>query len=84
MLSHFLVYGFVSSFAQLPEHFSGLMTTVVVALFFYTGPESILPVASGLAAVIGFLLIIWQRFQTFLSRVLQSCQQRLTRSFRRQ
>lgn len=84
MLSHLLSCEFVNSLAQIQGQFSGLTLTTVLALFFYTGPESILPVASGVAAVVGFLLIIWQRVQLFLSRIIQSCQQRLARSFRRQ
>lgn len=81
MLLHLLNCEIVNSFAQLHGQATGLTLTTVVALFFYTGPETILPVASGVAAVVGFLLIIWQRFMLFLSRIFQFCQQRLARHF---
>jgi len=84
MLLHFFNCEFVGSFAQFPGQFSGLILGTFLALYFYTGPDSILPIASGLAAVIGVLLMLWQRFLTFLSRFVQFCQQRLGRSFRRQ
>lgn len=84
MLSHLLSYEFVNSFALVQGHYSGVILATVIGLFLYTGPETILPVASGVAAVIGFLLIIWQRFLLFISRIVQFCQQRLARSFRRQ
>lgn len=84
MLLHYFGHEFVYSFVQLRGQVSGLSLATVVSLFFYTGPESILPVASGLAAVIGLLLIVWQRILLFLSRILQFCQQKLGRTFRRQ
>jgi hypothetical protein len=31
-------------------------------LFLYIGPETILPLTSALAAVVGVLLMFWQRF----------------------
>jgi hypothetical protein len=40
-------------------------------LLFYTDPGSYLPLASGVAAVIGFLLLIWQRFVAFFARTLR-------------
>ncbi len=83
-LLHFFGYEFVYSFAQLPVQFPEPTLAMFVALFFYTGPESILPVASALAAVVGLLLVVWQRFLLFFSRFVQFCQQRLARSFRRQ
>ncbi|MGE0128723.1 MAG: hypothetical protein AB7U82_11645 [Blastocatellales bacterium] len=82
MSLHFLGYGFVYYFAQLPGQISELTLATFVALFFYTGPESILPVASGLTALIGLLLIVWQRLLHFLSRFIQAFQQRLARSVR--
>jgi len=84
MLLHLLSYELVNSFAQTQGQFSGMILATVVGVFLYTGPETILPVASGVAAVIGFLLIIWQRLLLFISRIVQFCQQRLARSFRRQ
>lgn len=84
MLLHLLSYELVNSFAQVQGQYSGGILATIPGLFLYTGPENILPVASGVAAVIGFLLIIWQRFLLFVSRIFQFCQQRLARSFRRQ
>lgn len=84
MLLHLLSYKLVNTFAQTQGQYPGIILATVVGLFLYTGPETILPIASGVAAVIGFLLIIWQRFLLFASRIVQFCQQRLARSFRRQ
>lgn len=56
----------------------------VFAFLFYTGPESILPVASSLAAVIGFVLIVWRRLVAFISRLMNFCQRKLAQAFRRQ
>lgn len=37
----------------------------------YVGPESIAPVASGIAAVVGFLLIGWRWIRTQCKRVFR-------------
>ena len=42
MLLHLLSCEIVNSFAQLSGQATGLTLTTVVALFFYTGPETIL------------------------------------------
>ena len=38
----------------------------------YSGPDQILPLLSILGAIIGFLLIWWQRFMRFVRRVWQA------------
>jgi len=41
-------------------------------ILLYSGPDQILPLLSVLGAVIGFLLIWWQRFMRFVRRVWQA------------
>lgn len=55
-----------------------------LAFIFYTGPESILPIASGLAAVIGVLLMLWQRLVSLIFRLFSRWQQKPARSSGRQ
>lgn len=38
----------------------------------YAGPDQLIPIASFLAAIIGFLLIGWQRFVSLLRKVVQA------------
>ena len=38
------------------------VTKILTMLFFYAGPDQILPIVSVLGAIIGVLLIWWQRF----------------------
>ncbi len=52
-------------------HYSSTIQTTQFLIILYTDPGSVLPLASGAAAVIGFILLIWQRFMTFLSRTLR-------------
>jgi len=40
-------------------------------LILYMGPETLLPLASALAAVVGFLLIIWHRAAALVRQVWQ-------------
>lgn len=40
-------------------------------LVLYMGPETVLPLASALAAVVGFLLIIWHRAAALVRKVWQ-------------
>ena len=35
----------------------------------YIGPDVLMPVASAIAAVVGFLLMFWRRTMAFLSRI---------------
>jgi len=44
---------------------------VAIALF-YSGPDQILPLLSILGAIIGFLLIWWQRFVQLVRRAWQA------------
>ncbi|RPJ87510.1 MAG: hypothetical protein EHM18_00780 [Acidobacteria bacterium] len=37
-------------------------------VFLYMGPETMMPLASALAAIIGTLLIFWHRFVGFVRR----------------
>jgi hypothetical protein len=41
-------------------------------ILFYSGPDQILPLLSILGAIIGFLLIWWQRFTRFVRRAWQA------------
>jgi hypothetical protein len=41
---------------------SSKLNTLLPIMFLYIGPESMLPLASALAAIGGVLLIFWQRF----------------------
>lgn len=34
----------------------------LMILLFYGGPDQLIPLASVIGAIIGFLLIVWQRF----------------------
>jgi hypothetical protein len=38
-------------------------------LFLYIGPETILPLTSALAAVVGVLLMFWQRFLALVQKI---------------
>ncbi len=44
-----------------------------VGFLLYTGPESIMPLASALAAIVGFLLIVWQRAVALARSGFQFC-----------
>ncbi len=46
------------------------MSTSLV-LFAYLGPDTMLPVASVLAAIIGFLLVCWNYVVAFVRRVFR-------------
>ena len=37
----------------------------------YIGPETTLPIASGIAAIVGVLLIVWHRVVLFVRRALR-------------
>lgn len=48
-----------------------LISIVVKAPLAYLGPESIMPLASILAAVVGFLLIFWRYIARFLKKIFR-------------
>lgn len=60
-----------------------LIITTFLA-FLYTGPESILPIASTFAAIIGFALIVWRRLLAFAVRLLALLQRKPNQSTPRQ
>ncbi len=43
-------------------------TPVLLPLVLYIGPDVLMPIASALAAVVGFLLMFWRRTVTFFKR----------------
>ncbi len=45
----------------------------------YLGPESIMPIASIIAAVIGFILILWRYILSFLKRSYKYLYHKITR-----
>jgi len=42
----------------------------------YGGPDTLMPIASALAAVIGVLLMLWNRVVSYLRRFVQSSSRR--------
>ena len=48
---------------RLPEHF--------IPFLLYIGPDVLMPVASALAAVVGFLLMFWRRTVSFFRAVFE-------------
>jgi len=42
----------------------------------YGGPDTLMPIASALAAVIGVLLMLWNRVVSYLRRFIQSSSRR--------
>ena len=44
---------------------------------FYGGPDTLMPLASAVAAVIGVLLMVWNRVFSILRRLVQSSSRRL-------
>lgn len=44
----------------------------IIALALYLGPDVLMPVASAIAAIAGFLLMFWQRTVLFFRRIAQS------------
>ncbi len=44
----------------------------IFALALYLGPDVLMPVASAIAAVAGFLLMFWQRTVLFFRRIAQA------------
>ena len=55
-----------------PEHHT---TTLILAA--YVGPDVLMPVASAIAAIVGFLLMFWRRTVAFVKAMFQ----RLARLF---
>jgi len=49
----------------------------------YLGPETILPLASILAAVVGVLLIFWQYIVRLVCRAFQFCRGKVSQLFRK-
>jgi hypothetical protein len=47
-------------------------TFLGTSVFLYVGPDQLLPLASVLAAVVGVLLMVWQRVVGFFRKILQS------------
>lgn len=39
-------------------------------MFLYAGPDQLLPLASFIGAVIGILLIVWQRLVMFVKKII--------------
>lgn len=50
-----------------------LISDGVLPALLYIGPEIGMPLASGLAAVIGFVLLMWNRAATFVRRAYRFC-----------
>ncbi|MEZ5428826.1 MAG: hypothetical protein R2747_21455 [Pyrinomonadaceae bacterium] len=46
-------------------------------LFFYGGPDQLIPLASFLGAIVGFLLIFWQTCVNWMRRALRFIGQKL-------
>jgi hypothetical protein len=55
-----------------------------LSFFLYTGPESILPIASTLAAIIGMALVMWNRLLGFLARLMAFFRRKVAQSTQRQ
>ena len=45
------------------------MTTHLMALFFYGGPDQIIPLQTGLAALIAVLVMFWNRLVVFFHQL---------------
>jgi hypothetical protein len=45
------------------------MATHVLALFFYGGPDQIIPLQTGLAALVAVLVMFWNRLLVFFHRL---------------
>jgi hypothetical protein len=45
------------------------MTTHLMALFFYGGPDQIIPLQTGIAAGIALLVMFWNKVVAFFSRL---------------
>jgi hypothetical protein len=45
------------------------MTTHLMALFLYGGPDQIIPLQTGLAALIALLVMFWNKVVAFFSRL---------------
>ena len=54
------------------DHVLPFVSTLGTIFFLYVGPDQLLPLASVLGAVIGVLLIVWNRVTAFLRKILQS------------
>jgi hypothetical protein len=51
----------------------------IIGLFLlYTGPETALPLASALAAILGFLLIVWRRALDILRAAFHYCRKKIS------
>lgn len=74
MVMHALSTAVETNRAVLP--WGSLLGTIV---FLYLGPETILPLASALAAVIGVLLIVWRYVVKLARMAYQFCKRRLLR-----
>ena len=44
----------------------------LIPFVLYVGPDVLMPVASAVAAVVGFLLMFWRRTVAFVRRVVQA------------
>ena len=53
------------------------MRELAVIALFYAGPDQLLPVLSALGAIIGVLLMWWQRFVGLFFKVARSVHKRL-------
>lgn len=47
-------------------------------ILLYTGPETVMPLASTLAALIGVLLILWRRVVRFMGSAYQYCSKKVS------
>jgi hypothetical protein len=45
------------------------MTTHLMAIFFYGGPDQIIPLQTGLAALVAVLVMFWNRLLVFFHRL---------------
>lgn len=51
--------------------------TTIPLLFLYGGPDQLIPLASFLGAIVGFLLIFWQNCVAWFRRALKFVGQKL-------
>lgn len=47
-------------------------------LLLYTGPETIIPLVSALAAIVGFLLMLWRRVVGVVRAAFQYCRKKVS------
>lgn len=69
----------LSSLPASPLCLCFLATDLAVVLL-YGGPDTVMPLASALAAVIGVLLMIWNRVFMLIRRTIQSLRRRTVKS----